>query len=549
MDERCRRFALLFRGSPRGHGTYMVQTGSAAAGTKLEGTRKTVHSPATDTHFEGHLAGTYGLGAVPLLLNPPGHTVWAAIDIDVYLDFDLPAFAKMVSARGLPLVVCRSKSGGAHNYVFFSEPVDTQLVRKRLKEWASVLGYPSAEVFPKQDRLSETEKVTCPACQGVKGVKICLRCEGSGEVESENCWGNWINLPYQAGSRSTRYALSGEGKALSLDQFLEKAEASKISSSTLEEFELFESLDQADNGDDEEAPPCILRMMSSKVVAGGRDQALFAAALYYKRAYPDSCAEKVENFNLKFLVPPLGQEDVRKIVRSALKKDYNYRCREHPLAGLCDRETCEERKFGVLFGRSKLAGTLALDLGPLLKIQTQPVTWRWEINNKVVEFTTEQLTTQRLFLRNVLDITNARPRPIKPRDWEKLLDEAIATARIEEPPEDATNEGQLLFHLNKFCTGRAPARALDELLLGKPYFDPETGRNCFVLADLLAYLTQQRVSQLSEKTVYTKLMDRGLQVHASLLKGKLVTYWSLPPLEKQTENFEIPKPVDDDVPF
>ena len=501
----------MFRGSPRAHGIYHVQPGDP--GTKQEGRRWTAKSPATDDLFEGHLEGRLGLGAVPLLLDPPGHTWWGAIDIDVY-SLDVPAFARLCFSRGIPAVVCRTKSGGVHLYVFFVEPVPTGLVRSTLRQWAGIVGYPDAEVFPKQDLLSEQES------------------------DGDSYWGNWINLPYQSGDRTTtRYALGNDGRSLSLGQFLDVAETSRLDRAYLEDYAAPEA---APSDDLPGAPPCLLRMAQG--VTSGRNQALFTAALYFKKTGSLQVQERVDAFNQSSMMPPLSQGEVITTVRAALKKDYNYRCKEQPMASLCDKDVCEDCAFGVAFGRNSRHGSeIGLKLGPLVKILTQPPIWRWQVNDEWIELTTQELTNQKLFLLRVVEVTSARTRPLKPRAWEALLDDVIPAAPIEVPPADATADGQLMHHLTRFCHGRAQAKTKDELLLSKPYTDPETKRSCFVVSDLLAYLAQQRVTGITEKWVYARLRDRDLQFHVEVLKGRPVAYWSLPPLDRQTEDFEVPR--------
>ena len=562
--EAVRRFAALFRGSPRGHGNFNAQHEGVAAGKKVEGPRKTVHKPATLAHFEQHLAGTYGLGAVPLLLDPPGHTVWGAIDIDIYTGFDLPAFARMIAARGFPLVVCRSKSGGPHCYVFLTEPVQASIVRAVLGKWAASLGFPTAEVFPKQDALADQRHDECVMCHGAG----CATCGSTGKVENGGYFGNWINLPFQSGDRSTRYALDADGKALTLDEFLVTAEMSRIDQATLEDFEPMVAADEApqdgpqapgvaggtDGGEFPEAPPCVVRMAQSGVVegsdGGGRNTALFNAAIYLRRMDPEHLAERTNKFNQEHLSPPLTPGDVHVIVRSVSRKDYSYQCNAHPLKGLCDRKTCELRKWGVLFGRSQAAPGFGLEFGQLTKVMTDPASWEWVVNGTLVKFTTKEFTAQKAFLERILDRTptSLAPALMRPREWDAFWKSAKASAVVVQPPEDATTDGQLMFHLSNFCTARARAKTLDEMLLHKAYFDEPAQRECFMVADFLAYLIQQRVSGASERTIYVALRERDLRSHEATLKGKDVEYWSIPKLNQQTKKFDVVVP-DDDVPF
>jgi len=177
----------------------------------------------------------------------------------------------------------------------------------------------------------------------------------------------------------------------------------------------------------------------------------------------------------------------------------------------------------------------------VIKIMTEPVVWRWEINDYWVELSTEEFTTQRLFLRRVLEVTNARPKPVKANDWEKIIDEAVEACKKEIPPSDATPTGQLMVHFSQFYTSRAQARTKEEILLHKPYTDQETQRVNFVVSDLISYLGQQRLPGVTEKWIYLKLRDEGLDTHAEIFKGKHVAYWSLPLPSIQTHEFDPPR--------
>jgi hypothetical protein len=56
------------------------------------------------------------------------------IDIDTY-PFDHKNFIKKIRDKNLPLILFRSKSGGAHNILFTKEYVPASLMRDRLKRW------------------------------------------------------------------------------------------------------------------------------------------------------------------------------------------------------------------------------------------------------------------------------------------------------------------------------------------------------------------------------------------------------------------------------
>ena len=110
--EQLTHFQSLFQSYTGAHGTFQITATNAETGKK-NGMAKTISRGAPLLAWEEHLAGgPKGLGAIPLL-DDGVSAQWAAIDIDdnqidhTYLE------EKMVEL-GLPLVVCRSKSGGAH---------------------------------------------------------------------------------------------------------------------------------------------------------------------------------------------------------------------------------------------------------------------------------------------------------------------------------------------------------------------------------------------------------------------------------------------------
>jgi len=130
-------FASLFVGNSRSHGKWNPATGAM----------RTDRVAATATEYAAHLNGKEGLGAVPILDD--GTIKFAAIDIDNHgddKDIDLLPMVKVAAALSLPLLLCRSKSGGIHCYLFGSEPLNARSVRTLLTDWAGKIGYPSAEI-------------------------------------------------------------------------------------------------------------------------------------------------------------------------------------------------------------------------------------------------------------------------------------------------------------------------------------------------------------------------------------------------------------------
>ncbi|MCH1515748.1 MAG: hypothetical protein L7U52_03455, partial [Alphaproteobacteria bacterium] len=114
----AKRLANLFKGFSGGYGTYDPRL-LGKAGGKQEVRQTMRKNPPTVELFEAHLLGKTPLGIY--LLDDNEQVNFGAIDIDEY-PIDLPAIAVQLDKLSLPLIVCNSKSGGAHVYVFFETP-------------------------------------------------------------------------------------------------------------------------------------------------------------------------------------------------------------------------------------------------------------------------------------------------------------------------------------------------------------------------------------------------------------------------------------------
>lgn len=314
------RFQALFRGRENAHGQYFIDPKHPA---KKKVT--TVAGPASEDDWSRHLKGVgAGLGIVPI--RQDNHCYFGAIDIDAHdgaPETDLSALAAVVAMLQLPLVVCRSKSGGAHLYLFLSDPAPTKLVRAKLKEFAATLnleknndGRP-VEIFAKQDRLKPGEK------------------------------GNWINLPYQAADDTNRYAVDDGGDRLSLADFLSFAEARRISSLELEAFQVKGANPFRDG------PPCLETLHDIGFPQGMRNQGMYNVGVFFKLAHPEDWQARTMAYNDERCDPPLRPAEMQQIIRSLEKRDYAYTCNQEPLAGHCNRAVCKKRKYGIAASADK----------------------------------------------------------------------------------------------------------------------------------------------------------------------------------------------------
>jgi hypothetical protein len=499
-QELAARFMALFDGAPESYGLYEV-TGEKTDKGKKVGKAVTKKGTVTIDMWESHLDGTTGLGIVPIKQNT---CKFGAIDVDVYDGIDHKSLAVMVQKHKLPLVVCRSKSGGAHLFCFAKEEVSAKLMQKKLSEMASFLGHASVEVFPKQTEL----------------------------LLDRGDQGSWINIPYQNKMRGMRYAVKADGDAMYPEEFLDYAEKMKVSAEDLEAYE-----QKDDSADFAEGPPCLQTLVQiGGFPEGTRNNGLFNVAVYLRKAHPSDWEEMLEVYNQKFFDPPLKSIEIVGIIKSAKKKDYAYTCGKTPIGPHCNSAVCRTRKFGVAGTGSNFPS-----LGILSKLDVKPPIWFWEVDGHRIELTTAELQDAASFQRKCMDVLNVMPSIPTKISWNKIVADSLEKVVVIECSDDASAEGQFWEHVQKFCTGKARAQAKDEMLLGKPYHDEELGRVFFRLQDLEIYLDQKRFREFKTNKIASLLKDGGATHHYEKLRGRGTNYWSLPSFEAPPDPLDLPK--------
>lgn len=510
-DSQVERFHKLFLGNQRSYGQYDADRGRAL----------TVKATFTAAHVRAHLEGNAGLGVVPIMDD--GHCWWAAIDIDKHgpagsPNVDPMAIAQTASKLDLPVLVCSSKSGGAHVYVFFKEPQDASSVRLVLMRWASQLGHGGAEIFPKQVSLDPP-----------KGG-------------AERPLGNWINLPYYDAPNTKRFCIEG-GKQVTLDYFLELAEGRRC---TLAQYEIETQREY------EVGPPCLQRMLQERIDEGSRNNAVFQAAVFLKRAYAEEWRPRLELFNRLALVTPLAAREVRQIAGSVTRRDYQYRCREEPCRSLCDRALCQQRAFGIN-AEDKQANEVPM-VDKVEKIIATPIKWRLTIGDKRIELTTEQLFNYQKVREACFERLHVVLPPLKKNDWDLYLREMVE--RVEEV-EDITIEQLMMQRVIEYCRrvkvnkNESEDMRRDNLRRGMPALvaivDPVTQNDrrwyfAFKLLDLIEYLKRKKALLVPEYQLSGLLTAAIGEKHkrSKLRVGNTVLYniWCVP--EEMVAPEEVP---------
>ena len=497
--ELAEKFNALFAGLTIAHGKMQLKETFKGSG-KREAYHAHVKEIVTVEAWEGHLDGK-SIGIVPIR-DDGSSCVFGAIDIDAYDNFSFDNLLTKITSLNLPLVVCRSKSGGAHCYLFMREPVPAELIHSKLREWASAIGYASntrgepTEVFPKQ-------------------VKLLIE---SGDV------GSFINMPYAGGEKTQRYAMVKIGdqiKHLTAEEFLDLANEKKMTPELIKNIYIPKCPEFSDG------PPCLQILAKLGVHEGGRNIALFGMGAYARMAFPDGWEEKIEEYNHKYLVSPLSSKEVTTIIKSVSRKDYHFPCKQHPLVDHCHRSECIQKKFGV---GSDLGETPVLDT--IQKINTDPPTYILGMLDRTgkpipVMLNSEELLSTRKIKKKCLETMNYLPFIPKQNEWEKLLQQVMERVVVIEVPEDSSASGQMFHHLESFLNRKAKSNNRKELLSGRPIVEEE--KLFFRMVDFCVYLEQNHFRNFKPHeiaAIFRYKEEKGEMGHRAFnIEGKCVQTW------------------------
>ncbi len=504
MRDVAERMRQLFRGHENAHGTYDKEDRShGKVKVEIKKTAKTLRSPPTTELWEQHLLGERALGIVPI--SEEGVCYWGVIDVDTYT-VSHQEIAARLEQLGIPMIVCRSKSGGAHIFVFLSEPVPAAEMRTKLQEIASSLGYGQSEIFPKQSEVLSDR----------------------GDV------GNWLNMPYFRADGGDRYAVSSKGKGLSVDRFLDLGEASRL---TVEGFLSLTTRSASEDEDLRDGPPCLQYLAGTGVAEGGRNNALFAFGVLAKKKYPDNWEPVLERWNHKFIQPALSSDEVQIILKSLRKKDYSYKCKDSPLCNHCDASACRLRPHGVGQASSP-------DIASISILETEPPIFFVSLSSGgTVECTANDILSSRAFQLVALEQLKVLLPLYKQDAWLQRMQVCLESATLIEAPPEAGVTGAFMSTLEDFCTDKYAARERDEILLGKPYLDEESGRIWFRMDDLVSHLNRVKFRELTRGQVYDRIRKAGGGTRFWNLKGKGVNLWWMPAdaFQVQTEPHSVPR--------
>ena len=481
MIERLRE---IFKGLESAYGATKI-TNDIRHDGKNEVRSYTVKQPITEELWQKHLNGDEpALGVVPI--NEDNECKWGAIDIDTY-PFDHKKLIQKIRNKNLPLIVFRSKSGGAHVYCFTKDFIPASLMRQKLQMMASALGHAKAEIFPKQSTIKADR----------------------GDI------GNFLNMPYHGGDRTVRYAIGDNGESLTIENFIKEYDKYAQDEDQLKLLLIKKETDPAEPFPD--GPPCLNTIIKNgpivegngEIAHSGRDNGFFNIGVYLKKSNPTGWQKALDDYNdEKYVKPKLSPEDVIRIKGQVEKKDYNYRCKDKPICNFCDEKLCYTRTFG------KGDEVRMPAITTIRKYASDPPIFFVTVDEETIEVDGPTLHDPEKFSVVCMTELGTPLLPVAKLIWRKMLAKLMKAMDPIEAPDDTKIDVQLKELLTEFIS--RDGKDLDSVLKSKPY--TEGGISYFKFKDFWRFVIRSK--SWPDKT-YSK--NKTIRLVEQLFNGKQVT--------------------------
>jgi hypothetical protein len=469
------RFKEVFAGLQTAYGQTKI-TDELSENGKHEAKSFTKKEPVTDLLWQKHLNGDEpALGIVPI--REDNRCKWGCIDIDTY-PFDHKDFIKKIRDKNIPMILFRSKSGGAHVFLFAKEFVAASLMRERLKKIASTLGYAKAEIFPKQDYIRADRGDT----------------------------GSFLNVPYHGNNKSVRFAFDDNGEALKIEEFFKLYDTYSLTEKELVNLKISET----DNTDDflKGAPPCLQTILKDGMPEGGRNDMMYNIGVYLKKRFPNEWESKMYVYNEQYMKPPLQHTEMTKSIESLGKKDYLYKCKLEPIVSFCNSKVCSKREFGV--GDN----VPPPEITGISKYPSDPPLYFVNIDGLSVEVDDITLHDPEKFSVACMNQISKPMLPLGKIIWRKQLVKLFEKLQMLDAPDSSKIDVQIKDLLADFIN-KAPGKKIDDLKRGLPF--TEDGITYFKFKDFWKYI-QRSKSWTIQKQRTTKLLDDLFSAKESTIK-------------------------------
>lgn len=464
----------------------------------------------TEQEWFNHINGKrIDVGCCPI--HTDNTCTFGAIDYDDE-SADHVEIEKLVRELDLPLVVCRSRSGGAHLYLFLAHPTPAGIVIDNLQEWSQELGLKNPndrplEIFPKQRKL-----------------------EPNGQ-------GSWISLPYYNINSPVRFAII-DGKQASFEEFLDYAEQKTIAlvkKTTSKTLPVLEDRNVFVNG-----PPCLQVIeQEGGLKEGDRNTGLYNVGIYFQLSDPDNWEQKLILWNEKWAEPSYPEKELDTLIKSLGRTDYSYTCTQNPIVSRCDIKTCVTRRWGIHAGKSHAAGgtgeRIFPDVKGIRKILADPPLYIINIRKQgdadaswyTIECTAPTLIDQGKWRRYVMDTIGVLPDRLKAPEWDHVIRELNDQFEIEVAPEAATEMGLFRQIAIEYLSRYNNAKDIDDVITGSPYLEKETNTVLFQSQYFLQFIRAQKKLNWPPGKIWSMIQNVGGTTEKRIVRNREVQLWTV----------------------
>jgi hypothetical protein len=472
-----RNFTALFKGRDNAHGHYFSLAGRKKTDRgKLVSKAESVHEPVTPALWKAHIDGKSRLGIIPVMSD--GNVNWFVLDVDFYENVQHEKIAQAIKDAGLPLVMTRSKSGGAHLWCFLAHPMPAEDAYKIAVKFNAKLGL--------------ADILGVDADEYAKHVDIFPKDFSATDI------GKWVNIPY-FGSECP--CLGEDGNTpLSFEDFVKYANKHLAQPTDLNFKASRKAGGRAKVKSGSEAPPCIDFMIANGVEEGHRDMALTHFCVYAKQAFPDEWQDKAREFNEEHINPPLRSDEVNKILNSAGSKDFFYLCKAVKDI-YCDKKECKKRTYGVGAG----GGDTPDDLGitHLEKIDGEKPIYLVTIDGKIFDVDLDALSSYPAFRKRAMGRLNRMLPSLKQGEWEDVLSDQLEMMEVTEAGADTQMRDRVIKSFQHWCAQSCVTDNFEAAVTAlSPFYD---GKTILFSGDaLLSQLDRQLRVNRDEAYIYMR---------------------------------------------
>lgn len=504
LKDAAKKLLQLFAGNERNFGVFSPVLNAADESGKVRPAEVGWKSgPVKEEDWLLHLEGKTGMGIVPI--SDDQKVKFAAIDFDLggmkVLGMDLVKLAARVEEARLPFIICRSKSGAAHFYVFFKAAVRADHVRDKLVEITDYLGL----------RVNGTPPEIYPHT-------------GAISMDSN---GKYINMPYFGGANSDRYGLAPDGGRMSLETFLHRVEYMATTGKAFFAWKPAETFSTRVREIVMKGPPCLQTLFEVGVDEGHRNIVMFQFSVLFKKAEPDNWREYLTYLNQHSFKPPLPQGELATVIQSIASKTYHYNCSAENFKCICAKNLCLQREHGV--------GS-EVDFPPVKAIVQYGIgADNIEIyleSGRVLKINCDELLDFKIVRSRVLALTGIVLSLPKKGAWDRFLTMLMQRLEVRELAPSYHIDTQIKSLIVSFAT-RTLSERLEDLFLGRPV---KTGEFVYIPHEAIQKMIRdKKFGEYKENDEYRVITAMNGTFEERELKGRHIAVIKLPALSVTQE--------------